>query len=139
MGEPRGASRGCRSIVPDTDTWRVHDRSQLKNRQNAMAQLETLLRAKAAAEVFEKITAERRAQLGTTVGERSDKIRTYNFSQDRVTDHRIPGFGLAGKLEAFLSGEEIVDDTLAALEDHFRGLALDHALSRVEEDGRAQA
>lgn len=65
------------------------DRSQHRNRATAMESLVARLAAKQAAEVREKRTAERRAQLGATTGERSDRIRTYNFPQSRVTDHRI--------------------------------------------------
>ena len=62
------------------------------------------------AEQQEKVASERKAQVGS--GERSEKVRTYNFPQDRVTDHRV---GLTkGNLPAILAGE--LDDFTAALE-----------------------
>lgn len=63
------------------------ERSQLKNKNKAMKVLRARLLDKAATEQHDKIAKERKTQIGT--GERSEKIRTYNYPDRRITDHRI--------------------------------------------------
>ena len=63
------------------------ERSQLKNKERALEMLQARLDAKAEEEDNAKVSADKKSQVGT--GDRSEKIRTYNFPQDRVTDHRI--------------------------------------------------
>jgi len=63
------------------------ERSQLKNKQKAMKVLRARLLQKSTDEAREKVSQERRSMVGT--GDRSEKIRTYNFPDRRVTDHRI--------------------------------------------------
>ncbi len=87
------------------------ERSQLKNKQKAMAVLRARLYDLKAREQEEQQAQSRRAQVGTA--ERAEKVRTYNFPQDRVTDHRI-GLTLHN-LPAILSGElDALLDALAA-------------------------
>lgn len=85
------------------------ERSQYKNRDKAMKLLKTKLYDMAQAAQDEKIASERRSQVGT--GDRSERIRTYNYPQSRVTDHRI-GLTLYS-LENFLNGD--IDEMLTAL------------------------
>src|SRR5207245_2613218 len=89
------------------------ERSQIKNRAKAMRVLKARLLERAQDEQAAAIAADRRSQVGT--GERSERIRTYNFPQGRVSDHRI-NLTLY-RLPAILEGDldEIVD-ALAAEE-----------------------
>ncbi|HEX8857456.1 MAG TPA: peptide chain release factor 1 [Thermoleophilaceae bacterium] len=86
------------------------EKSQLQNRDKAMRVLRARLYEQEVAAQQAELSAERRAQVGT--GERSEKIRTYNFPQDRVTDHRVKL--TKNNLEAVLGGE--LDDFTAALQ-----------------------
>ncbi len=88
------------------------ERSQFKNRDKAMKLLRTKLYDMKEREQRERIASERRSQVGT--GDRSERIRTYNYPQGRVTDHRI-GFTLYS-LENFLNGAigQMIDALLTA-------------------------
>ena len=87
------------------------ERSQIKNRAKAMRVLKARLLERAQEERAAAIAADRRSQVGT--GERSERIRTYNFPQGRVSDHRI-GLTLH-RLPAVLEGDlnEIIDGLTA--------------------------
>ena len=82
-------------------------KSQLKNKEQALKILKARLYDKAVAEQNKEISAERKSQVGT--GDRSERIRTYNFPQGRGSDHRI-NLTLY-KLDAFLDGDltEMID------------------------------
>ncbi len=87
------------------------ERSQLKNKEKAMSILSAKLEQLKEEEEAKKLGAERKAQIGT--GDRSEKIRTYNFPQNRVTDHRIK-FSVHD-IEGFMAGN--IDKMLEALEN----------------------
>ncbi len=85
------------------------EKSQIKNRNKAMSVLRAKLFDKEIARQEQETSSARKSQVGT--GDRSAKIRTYNFSQNRVTDHRINLTSY--KLEQILSGE--IDEFTSAL------------------------
>ena len=85
------------------------ERSQLKNKDKAMKVLRARLLDKAQQEQMDSISADRKNQVGS--GDRSERIRTYNFPQGRVTDHRI-GLTLH-RIDAVLAGD--LDEILNAL------------------------
>jgi peptide chain release factor 1 len=85
------------------------EKSQLKNKEKALKILRARLFEQAEAERAAGIAEDRKSQVGT--GDRSERIRTYNYPQGRVTDHRI-GLTLY-KLESFLNGD--IDEVVNAL------------------------
>ena len=94
------------------------ERSQLQNREYAMKLLRSRLYEKEQSERDAKRANERKSQVGS--GDRSEKIRTYNYPQGRITDHRI-GLTLY-KLEQTLNGD--LDEVIDALITHYRTEAL---------------
>jgi peptide chain release factor 1 len=94
------------------------EKSQIKNREKAMKVLRSRLYEMALAEQQKAIASDRKSQVGS--GDRSEKIRTYNFQQSRVTDHRI-GLTLH-RLPAILDGE--LDEVVAGLIAHHQAARL---------------
>ena len=85
------------------------EKSQLKNKEKAMKALRARIRDRAVQEQADAVAADRKSQVGS--GDRSERIRTYNFPQGRVTDHRV-GLTLH-KLDSVLDGD--LDELLSAL------------------------
>lgn len=79
------------------------ERSQVQNRAKCMAMLASKLYDMERQRVENAITGERRAQVGT--GMRNERIRTYNFPQNRVTDHRLTGDGKNFNIDAVVNGD----------------------------------
>ncbi|MBO5909089.1 MAG: peptide chain release factor 1 [Clostridia bacterium] len=90
------------------------ERSQFKNKDKAMKVLRSRLYESMVAEQNKAIASDRRAQVGT--GDRSERIRTYNFPQGRVTDHRI-GLTLY-KIDTIMNGE--LDELVEPIITHYR-------------------
>ena len=105
------------------------EKSQHKNRAKAMKVLRARLYEKMLSEQNEKISADRKSQVGT--GDRSERIRTYNFPQGRISDHRI-GLTLY-KLESVLEGD--IGEVIDALVTHHQALAIQN----VETESRNAA
>jgi peptide chain release factor 1 len=100
------------------------EKSQLQNREKALRVLRARLYERALAEQQAALAADRRSQVGT--GERAEKIRTYNYAQRRVTDHRINL--TVHNLDAVLAGD---------LDELTAGLAAEDRRRRLAEQGEA--
>jgi peptide chain release factor 1 len=101
------------------------EKSQLQNYERAMRVLRARLYERVQAERAAELTAARRSQLGS--GDRSEKVRTYNFPQNRVTDHRV---GVTVPLR-----EQVLEGRLDALTD---ALAADERRRLLEEQSPAE-
>ena len=97
------------------------EKSQIKNKEKAMSVLRSRLLQQKTDEANAKLKAERQSLIGS--GDRSEKIRTYNFPQDRITDHRI-GYSRSG-MPQVLGGA--IDDIVEHLQSYERELAAQNA------------
>lgn len=90
------------------------ERSQYKNKDRAMQILRSKLYEQEQAKQNAAVAAERKSQIGS--GDRSDRIRTYNFPQNRVTDHRLVGDNKNFNLSSIINGnlDELIDALVAA-------------------------
>lgn len=97
------------------DVRSTAERNQLKNKDRAMSILTAKIEALVEEQEAKKYSANRAGQIGT--GDRSEKIRTYNVLQDRVTDHRIKESW--HNIEAILGGD--IENIIDSLERHAEG------------------
>ena len=107
------------------------EKSQLQNREKAMRVLRARLYERALAEQQAELAADRRSQVGT--GDRAEKIRTYNYGERRVTDHRIKL--TVHNLDQVLEGE--LDELTAALQADEKRRRLEAHSQGVQPPGRA--
>lgn len=90
------------------------ERSQIRNKEKAMQMLCAKLYNAKLEEETKKRNSARKIQIGTKG--RSEKIRTYNFPQDRITDHRISRS--VHHVESFMLGEEMLDEMIQTLREY---------------------
>nr|XP_040034640.1 peptide chain release factor 1-like, mitochondrial isoform X2 [Gasterosteus aculeatus aculeatus] len=107
------------------------ERSQIKNKEKAMKALRAKLYSRKLEEETSRRYNQRKVQIGTKG--RSEKIRTYNFSKDRVTDHRLGT--TVHDVRSFLLGEDLLDQMNSWLQEFSNQEALEELLEETQRDG----
>ncbi|KAL6102268.1 mtrf1l [Pungitius sinensis] len=107
------------------------ERSQIKNKEKAMKALRAKLYSRKLEEETSRRSNQRKVQIGTKG--RSEKIRTYNFSKDRVTDHRLGT--TVHDVRSFLLGEDLLDQMNSWLQEFSNQEALEELLGETQRDG----
>lgn len=102
------------------------NRSQTANKETALTHLRAKLYLKEQSEINANISSMRKAALGS--GDRSEKIRTYNWPQNRITDHRINL--TLNKLDSIIKGN--LDDIISALQNHYESKKLKLFLGNIK-------
>ncbi|XP_077370053.1 peptide chain release factor 1, mitochondrial [Festucalex cinctus] len=110
-------------------------RSQLQNKETAMRMLKARLYQSMMGKETEQKNLARKQQVGTR--SQSERIRTYNFSQDRITDHRI-GY-ICRDIKEFMQGEEALDDLITLVLEHAEREALLDLAENSRSSGNASA
>lgn len=105
------------------------DRSQIKNRELAMKKLEAKLFEIELEQRRSKTESTRKSQVGQSL--RNEKIRTYNFNQDRITDHRIES-GTTHNLSGFLEGGSVLAKFIETLSEELRQKRLQDVLDAIK-------
>ncbi|KAL7384144.1 hypothetical protein ABVT39_025172 [Epinephelus coioides] len=107
------------------------ERSQIKNKEKAMKALRAKLYSMKLEEETSKRYQQRKIQIGTKG--RSEKIRTYNFAQDRITDHRISM--TVHDIKSFLLGEDLLDEMNSSLQEFSNQETLVELLGENNQEG----
>ena len=103
-------------IPTNTVVSQQDEKSQIKNKAKAMRVLRARLYEMEMQKQQDAIAKDRRSQVGT--GERSEKIRTYNFKENRITDHRVPGLTIHRLTEVLNAGD--LTDLLDTVSMHYQ-------------------
>jgi peptide chain release factor 1 len=117
-------------IPTNTVVSQQDEKSQIKNKAKAMRVLRSRLYEMEMRKQQDAIAKDRRSQVGT--GERSEKIRTYNFKENRITDHRVPGLTIHRLAEVLNAGD--LAELLETVSMHYQTEKLNDVTKRDDDN-----